>query len=137
MEFADRVSGLLGFQDSHLNRMALPQERSWIKLTNVLVVSAFLLMSVSVGAMAWMFSSPEWWRPILAFVVAGLFFVVLLSIHVLFVTLGAFPLNHSLKEIDQWRPHVLRLVVFFLLASVLSQPLLLGLQQDRLDTQVR
>jgi len=137
VEFADRVSGLLGFQDSHLNRMALPQERSWIKLTNVLVVSAFLLMSISVGAMSWMFSSAEWWRPILAIVVAALFFVVLVSIHVLFVTLGAFPLNHSLKEIDHWRPHVLRLVVFFLLASVLSQPLLLGLQQDRLDMQVR
>lgn len=84
-----------------------------------------------------MFSSPEWWRPILAFVVAALFFVVLLSIHILFVILGAFPLNHSLKEIDYWRPNVLRLMVFFLLASVLSQPLLLWLQQDRLDMQVR
>jgi hypothetical protein len=62
---------------------------------------------------------------------------VLVSVHVLFVTLGAYPLHASLSALERWRPHPLRLVMFAFLAAVLSQPLLMGAQSDRLTAQTR
>jgi len=122
MRALDRICTLLGFHDSHMNRLERPQDRQWIELSNLMVLLSFVLMSVSVGVMAWMYTAPGWGRPLLAAGVAALFFAVLVSIHVLFVTLGAYPLHASAQGIAQWRPNPLRLVLFAFLAAVLSQP---------------
>ncbi len=137
MRAIDRIGTILGFHDSHLNRLERPQDRQWIALSNLLVMLSFTLMSASVGLMAWMYASPGWWRPLLAAGVAALFFAVLVSVHVLFVTLGAYPLHASLSALERWRPHPLRLVMFAFLAAVLSQPLLMWAQGERLTTQTR
>ncbi len=137
MRALDRICTLLGFHDSHLNRLERPQDRQWIELSNLMVLLSFVLMSVSVGVMAWMYTAPGWGRPLLAAGVAALFFAVLVSIHVLFVTLGAYPLHASAQGIAQWRPNPLRLVLFAFLAAVLSQPLLMWSQSQRLDEDTR
>jgi heme/copper-type cytochrome/quinol oxidase subunit 1 len=74
MRAIDRIGTILGFHDSHLNRLERPQDRQWIALSNLLVMLSFTLMSASVGLMAWMYASPGWWRPLLAAGVAALFF---------------------------------------------------------------
>lgn len=137
MPALDRICTLLGFHDSHLNRLERPQDRQWIGLSNLMVLLSFTLMSASVGLMAWLYSAPGGWRPLLAVGVAGLFFAVLVSVHVLFVTLGAYPLHGDAKGIVNWRPNTLRLVMFAFLAAVLSQPLLMWAQGKRLDIQTR
>ncbi len=137
MRALDRVCTLLGFHDGHLNRLEQPEHRQWIGLSNLLVLLSFTVMSISVGLMAWMYSAPGWGRPLLTAGVAVLFFAVLVSVHVLFVTLGAYPLHASAEGISLWRPHPLRLVLFAFLAAVLSQPLLMWAQGKRLDAQTR
>lgn len=137
MRALERICTLLGFHDSHLNRLERPQDRQWIELCNLMVLLSFVLMSISVGVMAWMYTTPGWGRPLLAAGVAVLFFPVLVSIHVLFVTLGAYPLHANAQGIAQWRPNPLRLVLFAFLAAVLSQPLLMWAQSQRLDQETR
>ncbi|MEY2618892.1 MAG: hypothetical protein RL522_1894 [Pseudomonadota bacterium] len=137
MRALDRICTLLGFHDGHLNRLEQPEHRQWIGLSNLLVLLSFTVMSISVGLMAWMYSAPGWGRPLLAAGVAALFFAVLVSVHVLFVTLGAYPLHASAEGISLWRPNPLRLVLFAFLAAVLSQPLLMWAQSKRLDVQTR
>ncbi len=137
MRTLDRICTLLGFHDSHLKRLERPQDRQWIGLSNLLVLLSFVLMSVSVGVMAWMYTAPGWGRPLLVAGAAVLFFAMLVSVHVLFVTLGAYPLHASAEGISLWRPHPLRLVLFAFLAAVLSQPLLMWAQGKRLDAQTR
>ena len=72
MRALDRICTLLGFHDSHLNRLERPQDRQWIELSNLMVLLSFVLMSVSVGVMAWMYTAPGWGRPLLAAGVAAL-----------------------------------------------------------------
>jgi len=137
MRALDRICTLLGFHDSHLARLEQPQDRQWIGLSNLLVLLSFVIMSASVGLMAWMYTAPGWGRPLLAAGVAALFFAVLVSVHVLFVTLGSYPLQANADGIAQWRPNPLRLVLFGFLAAVLSQPLLMWAQSKSLDQQTR
>ncbi len=137
MRALDRICTLLGFHESHLSRLEQTQDRQWIGLSNLLVLLSFIVMSASVGLMAWMFTAPGWGRPLLAAGVAVLFFAVLVSAHVLFVTLGAYPLHGDAKGIHSWRPNPIRLVLFAFLAAVLSQPLLMWAQSKRLDLQTR
>ncbi|MEY2801427.1 MAG: hypothetical protein RL513_1012 [Pseudomonadota bacterium] len=137
MRTLDRICTLLGFHDSHLNRLERPQDRQWIGLSNLLVLLSFVLMSLSVGVMAWMYTAPGWGRPLIVAGAAALFFAMLVSVHVLFVTLGAYPLHANEEGITRWRPNPLRLALFAFLAAVLSQPLLMWAQGKRLDLETR
>ena len=137
MRTLDRICTLLGFHDSHLKRLERPQDRQWIGLSNLLVLLSFVLMSLSVGVMAWMYTAPGWGRPLSAAGAAALFFVMLVSVHVLFVTLGAYPLHANEEGITRWQPNPLRLALFAFLAAVLSQPLLMWAQGKRLDLETR
>lgn len=137
MRALDRICALLGFHYSHLARLERPQDRQWIGLSNLLVLLSFVVMSASVGLMAWMYTAPGWGRPLLAAGVAALFFAVLVSVHVLFVTLGSYPLHADAEGIARWRPSPLRLVLFAFLAAVLSQPLMMWAQGKQLDQQTK
>lgn len=127
------ISRLLGFHEAFLARMDDPAQRKWLMGINLAVSFGLCLMALSVGLMVWMFS-PNGWQGILWAMGATVASAILLAkLHALFITLGAVPLEHPPAAIDQWRPSRLRLLAFATLALVMSQPLLLWMQESRLQ----
>ena len=126
-------SRLLGFHKDFLVRMSESAEQKWLIRVNLAVAFGLSLMALSVGVMIWMLSPDVWVRITLAFLGTVIAYFVLANLHSLFITLGSAPLARSTLTIDEWRPSYFRLLLFTLLALVLSQPLLMWMQRSHLE----
>lgn len=133
MNWLITISRLLGFQKDFLVRMDNSAHRDWFIRINLVVACGLGLMALSVGLLVWLLSpgdrTSSFWA-FGAFVASG---VILVKMHALLITLGAVPLQRSASTIDEWRPSRLRLLVFTALAILLSQPLLLWMQDEKLE----
>ena len=127
------VSRVLGFHEEFLSQIDSPAHRTWLLRINVLLACGLVLMSMSIGLLVWMLVPSGWEGNLYSISAAGLSAVVLIKVHSLLITLGAAPLEQPIATIDQWKPSRLRLFAFIFLALVLSQPLLLWMQGDKLE----
>jgi hypothetical protein len=127
------ISRLLGFHKEFLARMNDPAQRDWLLRLNLVVMSGLLFMALSLGLMVWMLSSGGWFGGLWAAGATGVALFMLMKVHSLLITLGASPLDRSNLDIEQWRPSRLRLFAFAALAVVLAQPLLLWMQDSKLE----
>jgi hypothetical protein len=127
------ISRLLGFNREFLARMNDPAQRDGLLRLNLLVMFGLLFMALSLGLMVWMLSSGGWLGGLWAAGASGVALFMLVKVHSLLITLGAAPLDRSALDIDQWRPSRLRLFAFAALAVVLSQPVLLWMQGNKLE----
>ena len=127
------VSRLLGFHEAYLARMDDPTQRKWLMRINLAVSFGLCLMALSVGLLVWMLAPRNWEGGLWAVGATAASAILLAKLHALLITLGAVPLERPPSAIDQWRPSRLRILAFAALALVMSQPLLLWTQENRLQ----
>ena len=135
MSWLITASRLLGFQKEFLVRMDNSAQREWLIHINLIVAGGLGLMALSVGLLVWLLSPGDGTSSLWAFGALIASGVILVKMHALLITLGSVPLQRSASTIDQWRPSRMRLLAFTGLALVLSQPLLLWMQGDKLEME--
>jgi hypothetical protein len=133
MNWLITISRLLGFQKEFLVQMDNSVQRDWLIRINLVVACGLGLMALSVGLMVWLLSPGDWTSSLWALGAFIASCVILVKMHALLITLGALPLQRSASTIGEWRPSRLRLLAFTALAILLSQPLLLWMQSEKLQ----